>query len=175
MPSGSAKSCVRQLDQAYPALVADLAARGLLDETLVVLVGEFGRSPRINKAGGHDHWGTVFSACLAGAGLPGGRVIGGSDRLGAEPASRAIGPAELAATVLHLLGIRPEREFHDRMGRPQRASASQPRRFAGLSRCPSSHGDCERPTTTSRYRRFAGCSRCSARFSGRCRHSDRGS
>jgi uncharacterized protein (DUF1501 family) len=115
------------LDQAYPALLADLAARGLLDETLVVLVGEFGRSPRINKIGGRDHWGTVFSACLAGAGLPGGRVIGASDRLGAEPATRAMGPAELAATVLHLLGIRPEHEFHDRLGRPQRASAGQPR------------------------------------------------
>jgi len=115
------------LDQAYPALVADLAARGLLDETLVVLVGEFGRSPRINKLGGRDHWGTVFSACLAGAGLPGGRLVGASDRLGGEPKTHPIGPAELAATILHLLGIRPESEFHDRLGRPQRASAGQPR------------------------------------------------
>lgn len=115
------------LDQAYPALVADLAVRGLLDETLVVLTGEFGRSPRINRIGGRDHWGTVFSACLAGAGLPGGRVIGASDRLGAEPMTRPMGPADLAATILHLLGIRPDSEFHDRLGRPQRASVGLPR------------------------------------------------
>jgi uncharacterized protein (DUF1501 family) len=115
------------LDQAYPALLADLAQRGLLDETLVVLMGEFGRSPRINKVGGRDHWGTVFSACLVGAGLPGGRVIGASDRLGAEPATHPISPTELVATILHLLGIRAESEFHDRQGRPQRAAAGQPR------------------------------------------------
>ena len=115
------------LDQAYPVLVAELAARGLLDETLVVLIGEFGRSPRINKVGGRDHWGRVFSACLAGAGLPGGRVVGASDRLGGDPTTHPLGPADLAATILHLLGIRPDSEFHDRLGRPQRASTGQPR------------------------------------------------
>jgi arylsulfatase A-like enzyme len=107
-----------RFDQAYSALLDDLAERGLLEETLVVVMSEFGRSPRINSAGGRDHWGNVFSVALAGAGID-GQVIGASDKLGGEPADRPVRPPELAATIFHLLGIDPRREFLDPLQRPR--------------------------------------------------------
>ncbi len=105
-------------DAAFAALVDDLAERGILDETLVVAMGEFGRTPRINAAGGRDHWGSVFSVALAGAGLPGGAVIGASDPHGAQPVDRPVRPPDLAATIFHLLGIPPAAEFRDGQARP---------------------------------------------------------
>jgi hypothetical protein len=108
-----------QFDSAFSALVVDLEARGLLNETLVVAMGEFGRSPKINADGGRDHWGNCFSLAVAGAGVPGGQIIGSSDREGAFPASRVLRPPDLAATIFHLLGISPSAEFHDRLGRPR--------------------------------------------------------
>jgi hypothetical protein len=113
------------LDQAVSALLDDLDLRGLLDETLVVMLGEFGRTPRISelKPGdvpGRDHWPAVFPAVFAGAGVVGGQVIGKSDRLGAYPVSRSFGPPDLAATVYHALGIDPATELRDRLGRPTR-------------------------------------------------------
>jgi hypothetical protein len=106
-----------QFDTAYSALLEDLDARGLLDETLVVVMGEFGRTPTINPAGGRDHWGSVFSVALAGAGVPGG-VIGASDDRGAVPADRPVRPPDLAATIFQLLGISPDHEFRDPFDRP---------------------------------------------------------
>jgi uncharacterized protein (DUF1501 family) len=100
------------------ALLADLAARGLLDETLVLCLGEFGRTPRINKNAGRDYWPAVQSVVLAGAGVRGGSVYGASDRRGAYPADQPVTPADLAATVLHLLGVPPDLELNDRLGRP---------------------------------------------------------
>ena len=108
-----------QFDRTFATLVEDLAARGLLDETLVIAMGEFGRSPKINAVGGRDHWGACFSIALAGAGIPGGQVIGSSDRIGGYPDSRPLRPRDLAATVFHLLGIEPGREFLDPIGRPR--------------------------------------------------------
>jgi hypothetical protein len=113
-------------DQAVAALLADLSQRGLLDETLVLCLGEFGRSPRINKQGGRDHWPALQSVLLAGAGIRGGSVVGASDRLGAYPAEQPVSPADLAATVLHLLGVPPDLEVHDRTGRPLRACSGTP-------------------------------------------------
>jgi hypothetical protein len=107
-----------RFDQAYSALLDDLAERGLLEETLVVVMSEFGRSPKINSAGGRDHWGNVFSVALAGAGI-GGQVIGASDKLGAEPAERPVRPPDLAASLFHLLGIDPRHEFLDPLQRPR--------------------------------------------------------
>jgi len=107
-----------QFDTAYSALLDDLEARGLLDETLVVVMGEFGRTPTINAAGGRDHWGSVFSVALAGAGVPGGGVIGASDERGAMPADRPVRPPDLAATIFQLLGISPDHEFRDPFDRP---------------------------------------------------------
>jgi uncharacterized protein (DUF1501 family) len=92
-------------DQAYAALVDDLYERGLLDSTLVIATGEFGRTPHINARGGRDHWPGVWSLLLAGGGIRGGQVIGGSDRLGAEPRDQPMTPSDLAATVQRTLGI----------------------------------------------------------------------
>ena len=107
-----------QFDTAYSALLDDLEVRGLLDETLVVVMGEFGRTPTINSAGGRDHWGSVFSVALAGAGVPGGGVIGSSDDRGGMPADRPVRPPDLAATIFQLLGISPDHEFRDPFDRP---------------------------------------------------------
>lgn len=109
-----------QFDHTFATLIADLQSRGLLDETLVVVMGEFGRSPKINAAGGRDHWGSCFSVALAGAGIGGGQIIGASDRLGAFPSSRPVTPPDLAATIFHLLGLDPASEFIDPIGRPRR-------------------------------------------------------
>jgi len=108
-----------QFDRTFATLIADLQSRGLLDETLVVVMGEFGRSPKINAAGGRDHWGSCFSVALAGAGIGGGQIIGASDRLGGVPISRPVRPPDLAATIFHLLGLDPAGEFVDPLGRPR--------------------------------------------------------
>jgi hypothetical protein len=113
------------LDRAVSALLDDLEVRGLLDETLVVMLGEFGRTPRIfelNKGDvpGRDHWPAVFPAVFAGAGVVGGQVIGKSDRLGAHAVSKTFGPPDLAATVYHALGVDPATELRDRLKRPLR-------------------------------------------------------
>src|SRR5205807_8311013 len=90
-----------QFDRTFATLIADLQSRGLLDETLVVVMGEFGRSPKINAAGGRDHWGSCFSVALAGAGIGGGQIVGASDRLRAGPASRPVRPPDPAANLVH--------------------------------------------------------------------------
>lgn len=118
------------LDQAVSALLDDLEIRGLLDETLVVMLGEFGRTPRISelKPGdipGRDHWPAVFPAVFAGGGVVGGQVVGKSDRLGAYAVSKTFGPADLAATVYHALGVDPATELHDRLGRPRRLCSGE--------------------------------------------------
>ena len=115
-------------DQAVAALLVDLAARGLLDDTLVIVMGEFGRTPRINNMAGRDHWSKVQSILLAGAGIRGGRVVGASDRIGAEPADAPVTPPDLIATFLHLLGIDHHFEVRDRTGRPLRAVEGEPAR-----------------------------------------------
>lgn len=106
------------MDQAFSALLDDLSDRGLLDETLVVWMGEFGRTPKINRAGGRDHWGHVFSVALAGGGVRGGTVYGASDRIGAYPKENRVQPHDLTATIFHCLGYTPDSEFVDPFGRP---------------------------------------------------------
>lgn len=113
-----------QFDRTFATLVSDLHQRGLLDETLVVAMGEFGRTPRHNANGGRDHWGSVFSIAMAGAGIGGGQIIGASDRIGATPEDRPVRPPDLAATIFHLLGIDPGGEFLDGLQRPRRVTAS---------------------------------------------------
>jgi acetyl esterase/lipase len=113
---------IPSLDQALSGLLDDLADRRLLDETLVVVMGEFGRTPKLNTRGGRDHWPRVFSVLLAGGGVPGGQVIGLSDATGESPQDNPITPADLAATIFTLLGIDPQRELHTADGRPIRLS-----------------------------------------------------
>src|SRR5207237_618830 len=105
-------------DQTLPTLLEDLDGRGLLDETLVVWVGEFGRSPRINDKAGRDHWPQCYPAVLAGGGVKRGAVFGASDKTGAYPASDPVRPEDLAATLFHLLGIDPRTEVYDPLNRP---------------------------------------------------------
>lgn len=111
-----------QFDRAFAALLGDLSDRGLLEETLVVVMGEFGRSPKLNPNGGRDHWGNCFSVALAGAGVGGGRIVGASDATGAFPSDRPVRPPDLAATIFHLLGIDPHGEFLDPLQRPRRVT-----------------------------------------------------
>jgi hypothetical protein len=106
------------MDLAYSALLEDLEARGLLDQTLVVWAGEFGRSPKLNPAGGRDHWGHVFSVALAGGGVRGGQVYGASDRIAGFPREGRVRPEDLTATIFHCLGHEPEAQVQDRLGRP---------------------------------------------------------
>ena len=113
-------------DVTFAALLDDLADRGLLAETLVVAIGEFGRTPKINSLAGRDHWGAVFSCALAGAGIAGGQVFGASDRNGAYPASDPIRPHDLTATIYHLLGIPHHGAFRDRANRPQLLTKGEP-------------------------------------------------
>ena len=108
------------LDQGVGALLHDLSASGRLDETLVLMMGEFGRTPKINKNKGRDHWGPCFFSFWAGAGIQGGQIIGKSDKTGAYPVTSAYSPNDLGATVYHLLGIPGDAEVHDRLGRPVR-------------------------------------------------------
>jgi Protein of unknown function (DUF1501) len=105
-------------DQAYTALIEDLAQRGLLDTTLVCNLAEFGRTPRINPAGGRDHWPLCFTVGFAGGGVQGGRVIGASDPIGAVPADRPVEPADVAATIFHSLGLDLETYLPGPAGRP---------------------------------------------------------
>ncbi len=115
-----------QFDVTFTALLDDLQQRGLLDETLVVAIGEFGRTPRINALGGRDHWGRVFSFAMAGAGISGGQVLGASDRLGGDPALDAMRPHDLVATIYYLLGIDPQALFYDKNNRPHFISRGEP-------------------------------------------------
>lgn len=119
-----------QFDLGFTALIEDLEQRGLLDETLVVAIGEMGRTPRFNGAGGRDHWGNVFSLVLAGAGIKRGHIHGASDKTGGYPISDRVQPQDLTATILHLLGIGHDATFPDRTGRPHRVSEGEP--IAGL-------------------------------------------
>lgn len=122
-------------DCAFAALLDDLDARGLLDSTLVVWTGEFGRTPRVGQsvvggagagADGRDHWPHCFTTVLAGAGIRGGTVFGASDRWAAHPAKDPVTPADIAATIYHCLGVDPRLELRDTLGRPFELCSGSP-------------------------------------------------
>ena len=113
-------------DEGFSALIEDLDARGLLESTLVVAMGEFGRTPKINGNAGRDHWPDCYSVVLAGGGLQGGVVYGASDKIGAYPDRDPVSPADLAATIFWRFGIDPTIEIHDPINRPFRLSEGQP-------------------------------------------------
>ncbi len=116
---GRYQTLVPPMDQAYSALVEDLAARGLLDSTLVINTGEFGRTPMINNLNGRDHWPSAYSTVLCGGGIRGGHVYGSSDKKGAYVATQPVAPADVLATMWYLLGVSPETELRDLLNRPQ--------------------------------------------------------
>ena len=113
---------IPSLDKALSSLIQDLSDRGMLDETLVVVMGEFGRTPKINTSGGRDHWPNVFSVALAGGGVRGGQVIGSSNKLAEYPSDRPVTPADLSATIFTLLGVDPAHLLHTSDGRPVRVA-----------------------------------------------------
>ena len=107
-----------QLDQGLTALLRDLSDRGRLETTLVIVTGEFGRTPKINNLAGRDHWGNCFTVALAGGGVQGGRVVGASDEWAMEPAEAPVGPFDFATTLYHLLGIDPDKLVYTMDRRP---------------------------------------------------------
>ncbi len=113
-------------DMAFSALVDDLADRGLLDSTLVIMLGEFGRTPKINAQGGRDHWPDCYSVVLAGGGIKGGLQYGTSDKLGAHPDLNPVTPGDLAATIFWRFGLDHSIELHDATGRPLRLATGEP-------------------------------------------------
>jgi Protein of unknown function (DUF1501) len=122
-------------DQAFDALLDDLSTRGLLDETLVVWTGEFGRTPRVGQSvvggagagrDGRDHWAHCFSSVMAGAGIKGGTVHGASDRWAAYPSRDPVSPADIAATIYHCLGVDPKIQLVDTLNRPQALCLGEP-------------------------------------------------
>jgi len=108
-----------QLDAAFSTLIDDLSDRGMLDRTLVVVVGDFGRTPKVNgQGGGRDHWNFCYSLVLAGGGVKGGYVHGSSDKIGAKPGRNPVTPADVIATVYECLGVPHDLELRDRLARP---------------------------------------------------------
>jgi uncharacterized protein (DUF1501 family) len=114
------------LDRGLSALLEDLDDRGMLDTTLVVVMGEFGRTPKINAAAGRDHWGSCQSVLLAGGGVKGGQVVGASDGIGAYPKADPVDPVDVHATVFRQMGLDPEQHIHDSLGRPQSICTGHP-------------------------------------------------
>jgi uncharacterized protein (DUF1501 family) len=120
------KRLLPPLDQAVAALLDDLETSGLIEETLVMMLGEFGRTPKITgKSPGRDHWAPCFFGLFAGAGVRGGQVIGKSDKIGAYPTTPPYTPDEIGATVYHVLGIDPAVEVRDRQDRPVRLNRGE--------------------------------------------------
>jgi hypothetical protein len=113
-------------DVGFTALIEDLDQRGLLDETLVVAIAEFGRTPKINAKAGRDHWGAVFSFAMAGAGISSGLVHGASDPIGGQPAKDRVDPHDVTATIFHLMGIDPAGKFKDPQRREHAITAGSP-------------------------------------------------
>ena len=107
-----------RFDQAYAALLGDLSERGLLESTMVIAWGEFGRTPRVNNDAGRDHYPNVFSAALAGGGIQGGGVVGASDAHGAFPAANPQTPQDVLATMYRHLGVNVEEQYLTSAGRP---------------------------------------------------------
>ena len=114
------ESLLPQLDQGLSALLARLSDQGLLDSTTVLVTGEFGRTPKINKSAGRDHWPRAFSVLMAGGGVRGGQIIGSSDDQGAGPANEPITPEQVATSFYRTLGIDSQKEYHTATGRPVR-------------------------------------------------------
>jgi hypothetical protein len=113
-------------DHTLPTLLEDLEDRGMLDDTLVLWMGEFGRSPRINKLAGRDHWPQCYTVLMAGGGIKRGYVHGASDKIGAYPDQGLCRIEDISATFYELLGVNPEAEIHDKLGRPFPVSRGKP-------------------------------------------------
>jgi uncharacterized protein (DUF1501 family) len=107
-----------QLDLALSALLEDLSARSMLSRTLVVVMGEFGRTPKVNGNAGRDHWNFCYSLLLAGGGIKRGSVYGSSDKIGGRPSTNPVTPADIVATIYQCLGVPKDLELRDNLDRP---------------------------------------------------------
>ena len=134
------RSILPMFDRGFSALIEDLHQRRLLDETLVVAMGEFGRTPRVGQitsgagadAGGRDHWPSCYTVLMAGGGVPAGTWVGASDRFAAFPAQDAVTPQDIAATIFRLMGIDHQTVINDNQARPFELSTGVPiRRICG--------------------------------------------
>lgn len=112
------KRLIPPLDQAVATLIIDLQQRGMLDDVLVVVMGEFGRTPKVNPTAGRDHWGNAMSVLMAGGGIRGGQTVGATNIKGQYPVRRPVKPADILATIYHQLGIPDDLQFTNRTGRP---------------------------------------------------------
>jgi hypothetical protein len=112
------KVLLPEFDRGFAALLEDLHERGMLDSTLVIAMGEFGRTPKVNADAGRDHHNKAWSIVLAGAGLPGGRVLGATDRTATEVTDLPVGPEDLLFTIYQILGVDPAKDYHSPIGRP---------------------------------------------------------
>jgi hypothetical protein len=124
-PRSASHALIPGLDKALAALIGDLTDRGMLDETLVLVMTDFGRTPKINSTGGRDHWPNCFSVAMIGAGVHGGQVIGASDALGEFVKDRPVTPGDLSSTIYTLLGIDPNQELRTPDGRPIRIAPQE--------------------------------------------------
>ena len=106
------------MDQSIGVLIADLAERGLLQDTIICVMGEFGRTPRVNGNAGRDHWGNVMSVLLGGGGLTGGQIVGASNSKGEHPAEQPLKPADVLATIYRAMGLDLHKAFLNHAGRP---------------------------------------------------------
>jgi hypothetical protein len=122
--------CTPSFDRSFPALLEDLETRGMLDDTLVVVMSEFGRTPKLNPFAGRDHWPNAYTQILAGGGVRGGQVYGASDKHGAEVADRPVSPEDFHATILHAFGLSHDLMIRDPFDRPIRITDGTP--LAGL-------------------------------------------
>ena len=120
------------MDPAIASLLEDLSVSGRIDKTLVVILSEFGRTPRINQNGGRDHWAKVFTCFMAGGGVNGGTVIGSSDKDGAMPDENPVQVSDLHASILHAIGIDPAHEITTPQGRPMTLVRKGARPIQGL-------------------------------------------
>jgi hypothetical protein len=120
------RDLLEPFDQGFSALIEDLDGRGLLSSTLVVCMGEFGRTPRVNASGGRDHWPDCYSVVVSGGGTAPGSTYGESDRYGAHPIADAVTPADLAATIFWRFGVDWRHEIHDQQGRPWQLAEGTP-------------------------------------------------
>ena len=121
-----AREDMPMLDQALTALVEDLQNRGMDKDVSVVCWGEFGRTPKINKGAGRDHWPWVYSLALAGAGVNEGTIYGASDESAAYPAANPHDPCDFVATLYHLMGVPPQTKIYDALGRPHNVVIGRP-------------------------------------------------
>ncbi len=112
------KTLLPEFDAACSSLLQDLDDRGLLDRTIVAVLGDFGRTPRINASAGRDHWNSCYTVLLAGAGIRKGFVLGASDRIGAVPTAAPVSPGDVMATIYRILGVQSTTQIHDSLGRP---------------------------------------------------------